>query len=412
MGQVRRLVIAILFSLLPLLGWAEKFPDLALTPPMGWNSWNHFDCDIDETLIKETADALVSTGLRDSGFVYVNLDDCWHGERDAQGWIQADPDRFPSGIKALADYVHARGLKLGIYSDAGTKTCKGKPGSQGYEYQDALQYARWEVDYLKYDWCNTGEGKAQRNPIEAYTTMREALAAAGRPIVFSICEWGTSEPWTWAKDIGHLWRTSGDITNCWNCTLGHGTWQSWGVLPILDKQFVLRGAAGPGHWNDPDMLEFGNLPTLSENRAHFVMWAMLAAPLILGTDVRTLTQAQLAILNNARLIAVNQDPLGVQAYRHKAGDGLESWIKPLSNGEYAIAFLNRGDTRLKEQYAFADQKWTDRLSDASVDFSLETFDIEDLLSGESAGDTRRPLKLNVGPRDVAIYRLGRRAARQ
>ncbi len=276
MGYVRLMAMLVLVLLAP-LSWAEKHPELALTPPMGWNSWNHFDCDIDEQLIKETADVLVESGLRDSGFVYVNLDDCWHGERDEDGFIQPHPERFPSGIKALADYVHARGLKLGIYSDAGRLTCQRKPGSQGYEFQDALQYARWEVDYLKYDWCHTGEGDAQRNPVEAYTTMRDALAATGRPIVYSICEWGTNEPWTWAKDVGHLWRTTGDIINCWDCTIGHGTWQSWGVLNILDQQNELRRFAGPGHWNDPDMLEFGNLPTLAENRSHFVMWAMLAA---------------------------------------------------------------------------------------------------------------------------------------
>ena len=226
---------------------AQKFAELARTPPMGWNSWNHYGCDIDEALIRQTADAMVANGMRDAGYVYVNIDDCWQGERDADGILQPDPQRFPSGIKALADYVHARGLKLGIYSDAGAKTCGGRAGSQGHEYQDALQFARWGVDYLKYDWCNTGTGAAQRNPREAYATMRDALRAAGRPIVLSICEWGDNKPWEWAPEIGHLWRTTGDIVNCWNCELGHGSWTSSGILQILDKQAgAARNTPGPG----------------------------------------------------------------------------------------------------------------------------------------------------------------------
>ena len=260
-------------------------PALAATPPMGWNSWNHYGCNIDEALIKRTADALVASGLRDAGYRYVNLDDCWHGARDERGDIQPDPERFPSGMKALGDYLHARGLKFGIYSDAGEKTCAGRPGSQGREFQDAAQYARWGVDYVKYDWCATGTGAAQRNPREAYVTMARAIAASGREMVLAICEWGENQPWLWGRGIGQLWRTTGDITNCWDCEIGHGSWSSSGILPILDKQRAVRGFAGPGGWNDPDMMEVGNLPTLAENRSHFAMWAMLAAPLIIGTDV-------------------------------------------------------------------------------------------------------------------------------
>ncbi len=215
---------------------AQKAEGLALTPPMGWNSWNHYGCNIDEALIRRTADALVASGLRDAGYVYVNLDDCWHGERDAQGAIQPDPQRFPSGLKALGDYLHARGLKFGIYSDAGATTCAGRPGSRGHEFADARQYAAWGVDYVKYDWCATGTGAAQRNPREAYATMSRAIAAAGRPMVLAICEWGENEPWSWGRDYGHLWRTTGDITNCWDCEESHGNWSSFGVLPILDKQ--------------------------------------------------------------------------------------------------------------------------------------------------------------------------------
>jgi alpha-galactosidase len=222
---------------------AQKFDQLALTPPMGWNSWNHFACDVSEDLIRQTADAMVASGMKDAGYQYINIDDCWHGERDAQGFIQPDPKRFPSGMKALGDYIHSKGLKFGIYSDAGSKTCGGKPGSRGHEYQDAQTYAQWGVDYLKYDWCNVEGLKAEG----AYQTMRDALHAAGRPIVFSICEWGDNQPWLWAKDVGHLWRTTGDIYACFDCKINHSTWNSWGVLQILDKQKGLREYAGPGH---------------------------------------------------------------------------------------------------------------------------------------------------------------------
>ncbi len=386
---------------------AQKFEGLAQTPPMGWNSWNKFDCDIDEQLVRETADALVSTGLRDAGYVYVNLDDCWHGERDEDGFIQPDRERFPSGMKALGDYIHARGLKFGIYSDAGEYTCQKRPGSQGYEYQDALQYARWGVDYLKYDWCYTGEGDAQRNPIEAYTTMRDAMHAAGRPMVFSICEWGESEPWTWAKDVGHLWRTTGDIINCWDCTVDHGTWKSYGIMQILDMQDGKRQAAGAGHWNDPDMLEFGNLASLGENRAHFAMWAMLAAPLILGTDIRKLDEAELAVLKNRELLAVALDPKGIQGYPIRKGDGLEVWVRPLAGGDFALAFLNRGNQPLSENYAWPEDGLKDNFSGFEVDFGSDAFNIRNVWSGADAGDTSSPLSVTVGARDVAVYRLSR-----
>ena len=295
---------------------AQKFPDLAKTPPMGWNSWNRFQCNVSETLIRETADAMVVNGMRDAGYQYVNIDDCWHGTRDTLGFIRPDPQRFPSGMKALADYVHGKGLKLGIYSDAGWKTCGGRPGSRGYEFQDAQQYARWGVDYLKYDWCNADSLKASG----AYTTMRDAIYRAGRPMVFSICEWGDNQPTTWAPAIGHLWRTTGDITNCWDCELNHGTWSQWGVLQIIDKQKPLRRFAGPGHWNDPDMLEVGNGMTVIEDRSHFTMWAMLAAPLIAGNDLRTMPATTREILTNREIIAIDQDSLGVQGYAPQDDD--------------------------------------------------------------------------------------------
>ena len=235
------LLAAVLTAFSITASFAQKFEGLAQTPPMGWNSWNKFACNIDENIIKGVADAMVETGLRDAGYVYLNLDDCWHGERDSLGFIQADPVKFPSGIKALADYVHSKGLKIGIYSDAGRKTCGGRPGSFGHEYQDALQYAKWGIDYLKYDWCETYD----INPVGAYNLMRDALRAAGRPILFSMCEWGSSKPWEWAAETGHMWRTTGDIFNCFDCVDQHPGFASYGVLQILDMQNGLRKYAGP-----------------------------------------------------------------------------------------------------------------------------------------------------------------------
>lgn len=384
---------------------AQKFPELAKTPPMGWNSWNHYGCNVDEALVRATADAMVANGMRDAGYVYVNVDDCWQGERDEDGFIQPDPERFPSGMKALGDYLHARGMKFGIYSDAGTRTCGGRAGSQGYEYQDAIQYARWGVDYLKYDWCNTGTGADQRNPREAYRTMRDALFAAGRPVVFSICEWGDNKPWEWAKDVGHLWRTTGDITNCWDCRIGHGTWSSLGILPILDKQDELRKYAGPGHWNDPDMMEVGNLPTFAENRSHFAMWTMLAAPLIAGTDVAALAPETVAVLTNERAIAINQDALGIQGFSWIRTDDWELWARPLSGDRWAVAFLNRSDVAQRYTLDWQAHPLSDDLSQTFARIGQNHFAIENVWTGQSVGDTRQSLTLQTGPRDTAVFVL-------
>lgn len=384
---------------------AQKFAELARTPPMGWNSWNHYGCNVDEGLIRRTADAMVANGMREAGYTYVNIDDCWQGERDADGFLQPDPQRFPSGIKALADYVHARGLKLGIYSDAGAKTCGGRAGSQGHEYQDALQFARWEVDYLKYDWCNTGTGPAQRNPREAYATMRDALRAAGRPIVFSICEWGDNRPWEWAGEIGHLWRTTGDITNCWNCELGHGSWSSFGVLNILDKQAGLRKHAGPGGWNDPDMMEVGNLPTLAENRSHFALWAMLAAPLIAGTDVIGMKPEIAALLTNPRIVAIDQDPLGLQGFAWIRTPELEVWARPLADDKWALAVLNRSDARRSHTIDFAGEPLGDDLNQRFARIGERHYRVTDAWTGAAEGTTREPLAVTVRPRDTAVFLL-------
>ena len=318
----------------------NKAPNgLALTPPMGWNSWNKFACDVNEKTVRDTTDALVSSGMRDAGYQYVVIDDCWHGPRDANGFITADPQRFPSGIKALAGYVHSRGLKFGIYSDAGRLTCGGRPGSEGHEYQDALTYARWGVDYLKYDWCSTGDRNAQ----EAYAVMADALRQSGRPIVFSMCEWGTAKPWLWAKNTGNLWRTTGDIFDSFATKDKAHDWAHT-VLEIVDLNEPLWPFAGPGHWNDPDMLEVGNGGmTAAEYRTHFSLWAMMAAPLMAGNDVAHMDESTRSILLNKEVIAVDQDALGVQGHRVWKDGDREVWAKPLSGGARALLLLNRGD---------------------------------------------------------------------
>jgi len=314
---------------------------LALTPPMGWNSWNKFGCNVSEDLIKSMADGMVSSGMKDAGYQYVVIDDCWQVRRDENGNIVSDAERFPSGMKALGDYIHAKGLKFGIYSDAGEKTCAGRPGSMGHEYQDALMYAKWGVDYLKYDWCHSGK----RNAEEAYSTMRDALKAAGRPIVFSMCEWGTAKPWLWAADTGNMWRTTGDINDHWEGKQKYkdGGCCALGMLDILDLQVGLEAFAGPGRWNDPDMLEVGNGGmTTNEYRAHFSLWAILAAPLIAGNDLRSMSPEIKEILTNREVIAVNQDALGHQASRVAKGGSVEIWSKTLKDGSRAVLVLNRG----------------------------------------------------------------------
>jgi alpha-galactosidase len=301
---------------------------LARTPPMGWNSWNHFACDVSEQLIRETADAMVANGMRDAGYQYVVIDDCWQVARDSAGTVVADSERFPSGIKALADYVHSKGLKFGIYTDAGLQTCQGRPGSYGHEAQDARTYAAWGVDYTKVDWCYADSLDA----VSRYTIVRDAFRAAGRDIVLSICEWGQNHPWAWAPAVGNLWRTTGDIEDKWTS-----------MLDNLDVNSQYPYAAGPGHWNDPDMLEVGNGGmTWNEYRAHFSLWAIMAAPLMAGNDLRSLDDSTRAILLNREVIAVDQDSLGAQGTLIAQRDGLlQVWMKPLADGSRAVALLNR-----------------------------------------------------------------------
>jgi alpha-galactosidase len=301
--------------------------EIARKPPMGWNSWNKFGCNVSETLIREVADAMVSSGMKDAGYQYVVIDDCWQVSRDGNGTIVPDPERFKGGMKALADYVHSKGLKFGVYSDAGARTCEGRPGSNGYEVEDARQYAAWGVDYLKYDWCNT-DGV---DPKVAYPTMRDALKATGRPILFSMCEWGRNQPWTWARGVAHIWRTTGDIADRWAS-----------FTRLLDQQVGLEKYAGPGGWNDPDMLEVGNGGmTMAEYRAHFSLWCLLSAPLMAGNDIRSMTPEVRDILTNRDVIAVDQDTLQQGRRIRKDGD-LEVWAKKLTDGSQAVALLNRG----------------------------------------------------------------------
>jgi alpha-galactosidase len=380
----------------------KKFENLAMTPPMGWNSWNKFSCNVDENLIKQVADAMVTSGMKAAGYTYINIDDCWHGERDSLGFIHPDAKRFPSGMKALADYIHSKGLKMGIYSDAGSQTCGGRPGSRGYEFQDAQTYATWGVDYLKYDWCNTEGLKAEG----AYKTITAALRKAGRPMVLSICEWGTDKPWSWGQSVGHLWRTTGDIFNCFDCIEDHGTWKSWGAMQILDKQDGLRKYAGPGHWNDPDMLEIGNGKlTQGEDRAHFSMWAMIAAPLIAGNDLRTMNKETIKILTNQGVIGVNQDPLGIQGFKYASRDGLETWFKPLKDGKWAVAFLNRSNKSQVVKFNWKTELITDTVFNKLLEANIKPYKIKNLWTGKRNGTTKSELSASVPPHDILMLLL-------
>jgi alpha-galactosidase len=353
-----RMVSVMLFLMLAASFGRALDNGLAKTPPMGWNSWNKFACKgLNEKVVRETADSMVSNGMKDAGYQFVILDDCWQTGRDGAGNIVADAERFPSGIKALADYIHSKGLKFGIYSDAGTMTCAKRPGSIGHEYQDAKQYANWGVDYLKEDWCNTLPGQSSES---SYTLMRNALAESGRPIVFSICEWGSTKPWLWAGSVGNLWRATGDIQDCWDCKK---TWGGNGVVQILDLMDGLESYAGPGHWNDPDMLEVGNGGlNKEESRAHFSMWAMFSAPLLAGNDIANMTSDTKEILLNKEVIAIDQDALGQQGRRVKKMGDLEIWSKQLQDGGRAVALLNRGPAAAKISVAWTDIGYPDAVS--------------------------------------------------
>lgn len=316
----------------------HKVPDngLAKTPPMGWNSWNKFAGRVDDAAVRGMADAMVSSGMREAGYIYVNIDDTWEGERDAQGNITSNK-KFPD-MKALADYVHSKGLKIGIYSSPGPNTCAGYEGSHGHELQDAKTWAAWGIDYLKYDWCGARNLYKDEEMQAVYQVMGDALRQAGRPIVYSLCQYGRQDVWKWGPDVGgNLWRTTGDIRDAWDSMTNIGF-----------KQDELAPFAKPGHWNDPDMLEIGNgKMTAEEYRTHMSLWSILAAPLLAGNDLRDMTQEIKDILMNREVIAVDQDKAGKQGRRISQQGELEIWSRDLADGSQVIGIFNRSNAAAK-----------------------------------------------------------------
>ena len=381
-------LITLLFLVISTYSYSQKFEGLALTPPMGWNSWNTFEVDIHEDMIKQMVDIIVNNGMKEAGYNYIVVDDGWEAlQRDSVGNLVPDPKKFPHGMKALADYVHSKGLKFGIHNCAGKTTCNGFPGGRGHEYQDALLYASWGVDYLKYDWCDHGTA----NGPETYRIMRDALFAAKRPVVYSLCEWGNNKPWEWAKDVGHLWRTTGDITDCYNC---EGEYDL-GMRFILKLQEGLEKYAGPGHWNDPDMLEVGN-PGLNvtESRSHFSLWCMLAAPLMAGNDLRKMSPDILKILTNKDAIAINQDSLGKQASLYMDHLSKQVYVKELSKDNWAVCWHNSGD-----------QPYTQRINWKHFTFLKGEYNIYDVWKHKIIGTTSSNMEIDIDTHDVLFYKL-------
>ena len=381
-------MILLLVVSLSVLIFAQKFKNLAPAPPMGWNSWNTFQTNVNEQLIKDMADALIKSGMRDAGYNYIVIDDGWESmDRDSCGNLVPDPKKFPHGMKALGDYLHSKGFKFGIHNCAGTETCAGYPGGRGHEYQDADRYASWGIDYLKYDWCNHGTANAE----ETYTTMARALSAAGRPIVFSLCEWGNNQPWLWGNKIAQLWRTTGDITDCYDCQDIY----AMGWKFILDQQVDLAKYAGPNHWNDPDMLEVGNKGlSLVESKAHFSLWCMLAAPLMAGNDIRHMKDDVQNILTNKEVIAIDQDTLGMQATRFMQQPDKEIWAKKLSDGEWAVCFFNSGKDEMEMRV-----NWN------YLSFLNGKYNIRDLWRHKDIGTTNTNMNFNIPSHDVVLVRL-------
>ena len=329
---------------LPLPALKELPPNpLVRKPPMGWNSWNKFADKIDDKAVREIADAMVRTGMADAGYRYINIDDTWQGDRDAKGRIRSN-SRFPD-MKALTDFVHDKKLLIGLYSSPGPKTCAGYEGSYGHELQDAETWEEWGFDYVKYDWCSAGKIYSDEEMRAAYQKMGEVLQTIARPMVFSLCQYGKAKVWEWgAKAGGNLWRTTEDIGDSWDS-----------MSKIGFGQNDLAPYAGPGRWNDPDMLEVGNGGmTNEEYRTHFSLWAMLAAPLLAGNDLRHMSASTLEILTNKEVIAVDQDPLGKQGSRFSKEGEVETWTKPLDKNATAVALFNRGP-----EPASAVLRWSD-----------------------------------------------------
>jgi len=379
------------------------------TPPMGWNSWNAYSCEVTEADIRDAADAMVETGLRDSGYEYLIVDDCWMAEEtDEDGTLQPHPTKFPGGIADLAAYVHSRGLKFGLYSSAGTSTCQGYPASLGREHRHATQFAEWGVDYLKYDNCGHHQGQ---DAIERYAAMGEALRDVDRQIVYSICEWGQNDPWLWGRNVGaSLWRTTDDVVAKWQAG---GDEFGLGILDIIDRTAALNIGAfhGPHGWNDPDMLQIGNGPrsgqsehepvdvqrplTEAESRTHFGFWCLLAAPLLVGTDLRELSPTEQEILTNEHLIAIDQDPLGFQATPVRREDTTEVWNKRLSDGGAAVGLLNRGSETTEIRTS---------VSDLALAVTADQYHVRQCWTGED-WETTGELGTAVAPRDTVVFRV-------
>ena len=401
---MKKIIKFIVFISFPLC-FAQKFENVALTPPMGWNSWNTFEVNINEDLVKKTADIIVSSGLKDAGYEYIVLDDGWmvKDHRDKNGDLVPDPVKFPHGMKALIDYVHSKGLKFGLYNCAGTQTCAGYPGTRGYEYQDARFYANLGIDFLKYDWCNTNG----INATEAYTTMSKALKAAGKPIVFSICEWGDNQPWDWATPVGNLWRISGDIYPCFDCEYKHeeGNWSSWGVLRILEMRKDIRKFSGPDHWNDFDMMEVGNGMTNTEDKSHFTLWSMMASPLFAGNDLRIMKPETLNILTNKEIIAINQDALGIQGFKYQSENGVDVWVKPLFDENWAVVFLNRSDKTQKINFDWKKHIIEDNDFKFILNLTSQKYNVRDLWEHINLGNTNKIFQKELAPHDVIAIKL-------
>lgn len=401
---MKKIIKLIVFISFPLC-FAQKFENVALTPPMGWNSWNTFEVNINEDLIKKTADIIVSSGLKDAGYEYIVLDDGWmvKDHRDKNGDLIPDPVKFPHGMKALIDYVHSKGLKFGLYNCAGTQTCAGYPGTRGYEYQDARFYANLGIDFLKYDWCNTNG----INATEAYTTMSKALKAAGKPIVFSICEWGDNQPWDWATPVGNLWRISGDIYPCFDCEYKHkeGNWSSWGVLRILEMRKDIRKFSGPDHWNDFDMMEVGNGMTNTEDKSHFTLWSMMASPLFAGNDLRIMKSEILNILTNKEIIAINQDALGIQGFKYQSENGVDVWVKPLFDENWAVVFLNRSDKTQKINFDWKKHIIEDNDFKFILNLTSQKYNVRDLWEHIDLGNTNKIFQKELASHDVIAIKL-------
>ena len=401
-----RILIFVFAILTSKFSFSQNDGSLAQTPPMGWISWNLFEGNISEDIVKQLADAMVETGLKDAGYEYIILDDLWHGGRDENGYVYPDPKKFPNGMKVVADYVHSKGLKFGIYTDIAEYTCAGMVGSYGYEEKDAQTYAEWGVDYVKVDYCHAPTDLW--TAIDRYKKFVEAIRATDRPMVFAVCEWGQRAPWLWGKEIdANLWRTTWDLRDTWE----HGQYNNGhnGIMEALDRQVGLSEFAGPGHWNDPDMLVIGlngkgasasangaSGCSVTEYEAQFGLWSLLAAPLLMTCDIRDMDADTKRILTNKELITVNQDKLGKQARRIYKKSCIEFWAKPLSDGSYAVGFLNRNDKAT---------------IDMTLDLNLLKIKNEvktrDLWKHEDIGKYKGEITLKVKPHECRVIKISK-----